>query len=114
MADVYVNDAPLADTQFTRTYSLTNITSARKVIGLHLTDAVRKLCYFFTYPSEKPTVVVLGGNDLFGKLEIMNGLLEYNTPDVKRDVVNYLKEIMLLGRVGLEVLEIVLLKIHEK
>ena len=49
-----------------------------------------------------------------GKLSMINGLLDYNTPDVKREVVNYLKEIYLLGRVGLEVLEIVLLKIHEK
>lgn len=83
-------------------------------MGLHLTDAMRKLCYFFTYPAIKPTVAVLGGNDLMGKLAMINGLLDYNTPDVKREVVNYLKEIFLLGRVGLEVLEIVLLKIQEK
>ena len=75
---------------------------------------MRKLCYFFTYPAIKPTVAVLGGNDLMGKLAMINGLLDYNTPDVKREVVNYLKEIFLLGRVGLEVLEIVLLKIQEK
>ena len=39
------------------------------------------------------------------KKEILKVISDYH-------IVNYLKEIYLLGRVGLEVLEIVLLKIH--
>ncbi len=31
------------------------------------------------------------------KLSMLNGLLDYNTPDVKRERVNYIKEVYLLG-----------------
>lgn len=76
LGDVYVNDA--LDASLTHSNTVADLRSSSKVMGIRMTEEVRKLGMFFKY-EYSPTICVLGGAlrnmNVFDRLLLFNSLL---------------------------------------
>lgn len=81
LGDVYINDA--LDASLTNSNTVADLRTEMKVMGIRMTEEVRKLAMFFKY-EHNPTVVVIGGSF---KTSISDRILLFNSLIYCTDVI---------------------------